>query len=85
MVLRSACRKTEAVDLDEGEYFDWQLEGCRVETIEGREIGLVKELMRTGGTEILVVTGEKEYLIPFANAICIEVDIEQQVDPHRSA
>jgi len=48
-------------------------------------IGEVRELMRTGGTELLVVAGEtKEYLIPFANAICVEVDIENKlirVDP----
>ncbi len=41
--------------------------------------------MRTGGTEMLVVDGRsKEYLIPFANAICVEVDIENKlirVDP----
>ncbi len=75
----------ETVELEEGEFFDWELEGCRVETIDGTELGTVKELMRTGGPEILVVAGaEKEYLIPFAEAICVEVDIEKQlikVDP----
>jgi len=74
----------DAVELDEGEYFDWQLEGCTVETLEGDSIGQVTEVMRTGGTELLVVKGEKEYLIPFANAICVEVDIENKlirIDP----
>lgn len=74
----------EAVLLEEGEYFDWQIAGCRVETVEGDPIGTVREIMRTGGTEILVLDGEKEYLIPFAEAICVEVDIENKlikVDP----
>lgn len=72
--------ETEAVELDEGEYFDWELEGCAVETIAGERIGTVKELMRTGGTELLVVTGEtKEYLIPFAETICTEVDVENKL------
>lgn len=71
--------ESDAVELDEGEYFDWQLVGCRVVTVSGDEIGKVRELMRTGSTEILVVDGEKEYLIPFANAICTEVDIENGV------
>lgn len=72
--------KTEAVELDEGEFFDWELENCEVETIEGEKIGVVKELMRTGGTELLVVKGaEKEYLIPFAETICTEVDIENKL------
>jgi 16S rRNA processing protein RimM len=75
----------EVVDLEEGEYFDWQLAGCKVETVDGTTIGTVKELMRTGGTELLVVAGEaKEYLIPFAEAICVEVDTQNElirIDP----
>ena len=77
--------ESEAVDLEADEYFDWELTGCKVETVSGQLIGNVRELMRTGGTELLVVEGEaKEFLIPFANAICIEVDIENKlikVDP----
>lgn len=72
--------ETDVIELDEGEFFDWDLESCEVETIEGEKIGVVKELMRTGGTEILVVVGEtKEYLIPFAETICVEVDIENKL------
>lgn len=77
--------ETEAVELDDDEFFEWQLAGCAVETIDGTPVGEVIELMRTGGTELLVVKGEaKEYLIPFAEAICVEVDIENKlikVDP----
>lgn len=70
----------EAVELDEDEFFDWQLENCAVETVEGLKLGRVKELMRTGGTEILVVEGaEKEYLIPFAETICVEVDAKNKL------
>lgn len=75
----------EAVELEEGEFYDWELEGCRVVTTDGTELGTVRELMRTGGTEILVVQGtEKDYLVPFAEAICTEVDIENElitIDP----
>ena len=71
--------------LGEGEFFDWQLAGCEVETLEGERVGTVREIMRTGGTELLVVeNGEQEYLIPFAEAICPEVDVEKKrivVDP----
>ncbi len=72
--------ESEVFALEDGEFYDWQLEGCSVETIEGEKIGVVKELLRTGGTEILVVTGaEKEFLIPFATAICTEVEIENKL------
>ena len=70
----------EAVELDADEFYDWQLQDCAVETIEGLKLGKVKEVLRTGGTEILVVAGEaKEYLIPFAETICREVDIENKL------
>lgn len=72
--------ETEAVELETDEYFDWELENCTVESIEGTRIGTVKEVMRTGGTEVLVVTGEaKEYLIPFAETICVEVDVKNKL------
>lgn len=72
--------ETEAVELEADEFFDWELKDCAIETIEGEKIGTVREVMRTGGTEILVVVGEaKEYLIPFAETICTSVDIENKL------
>ncbi|HEX8286362.1 MAG TPA: ribosome maturation factor RimM [Pyrinomonadaceae bacterium] len=72
--------ESETVALDEDEFFDWQLEDCSVETVEGEKIGTVREVMKTGGTEILVVqSGDKEFLIPFAGAICTEVDVENKL------
>jgi len=76
--------ESDAVALEEGEFFDWQLEGCTAVTVDGVTLGTVKELMRTGGTEVLVVEGDREYLVPFAESICTEVDIENKrilVDP----
>lgn len=70
----------EIVELEEDEFFDWQLAECAVETVDGENLGKVSELMRTGGTEVLVVKGaEKDYLIPFAETICVEVDIENKL------
>jgi 16S rRNA processing protein RimM len=77
--------ESETVELEEDEFFDWELVGCAVETVEGETLGKVREVMRTGGTEILVVANEKkDYLIPFAETICPEVDVENKlirVDP----
>jgi len=72
--------ESEAVELETDEFFDWELTGCRVETINGENVGTVREVMRTGGTEILVIAGdEKEFLIPFAETICVEVDVDKKV------
>lgn len=76
---------SDVVELGEGEYFEWELAGCAVETIEGEKVGIVEHLLRTGGTEVLVIRGDdKEYLIPFAETICVDVDIENKlirIDP----
>lgn len=87
-VLRNAevcIDEADAVELEEGEYFDWELEGCEVETVEGERLGIVREVMRTGGTEVLIIDGSaKELMVPFAEAICIKVDIEGKriiIDP----
>ena len=76
--------ETDVVELDADEFFDWQLAGCEVYDTQGNVIGEVIEIMRTGGTEVLIVQGEKEYMIPFAEAICTEVDVENKrivIDP----
>ena len=72
--------ESEVIELAENEFFDWELENCEVETVTGEKIGRVKELLRTGGTEILVVQGaDKDYLIPFAETICTEIDVENKL------
>lgn len=72
--------ESEAVELEEDEFYDWELIDCTVETTDGDKIGTVSEVMRTTGTENLVVKGKaKDYLIPFAETICIEVDVENKL------
>ena len=83
-----AVPESERVELDEDEFYDWELTGCQVETIEGEKLGLVREVLRTGGdAEVLVVENTdagREHLIPLAETICVEIDIENKlirVDP----
>jgi 16S rRNA processing protein RimM len=77
-----AVPESEAVELEEGEFYDWQLEGCRVETVEGREVGTVREVLHTGGeAPVLVILDEKgrENLVPFAESICVEIDVDAKL------
>ncbi|HWS89152.1 MAG TPA: ribosome maturation factor RimM [Pyrinomonadaceae bacterium] len=82
-----AVPESEAVELEEGEFYDWQLQGCRVETVEGREVGTVREVLHTGGeAPVLVILDERnrENLVPLAQSICVEVDVDRKlirVDP----
>jgi len=41
--------------LENGFYYDFQLLGCLVETVDGRELGRVVELITLGQTSLLVV------------------------------
>jgi 16S rRNA processing protein RimM len=73
-----AVPESEAVELEEGEFYDWQLEGCRVETIEGRQVGTVREVLHTGGEAAVLVIrdeGGRENLVPLAESICVEVNV----------
>lgn len=48
-----------------GDYYWVDLEGLRVRTIDGVDLGVVSHLLATGANDVLVVQGERERLIPF--------------------
>jgi 16S rRNA processing protein RimM len=77
-----AVPESEAVELEEGEFYDWQLEGCRAETVEGRALGTVREVLHTGGeAHVLVIRdeAEREHLVPLAESICVEIDTDAKL------
>lgn len=76
----------ERVELPAGSFYEWQLAGCRVETIDGKVVGSVRRIMRTGGVEILVVDGpdDREMLVPMVSDICVKINVVQKlirIDP----
>lgn len=80
--------EAERVELADGEFYDWELEGCLVENKLGEAIGKVREVMRTGGVELLVVEVEddarREVFIPMAEPIVVEINIAMKkilIDP----
>jgi 16S rRNA processing protein RimM len=81
-----AVPEADRVLLPEDYFYHWELEGCSVKTVVGSEIGNVREVMRTGGVELLVVkdnTG-KDHLVPMVASIIVEVDISRKsivIDP----
>jgi len=64
--------------LPEGEFYWYELIGCRVQTSGGRIIGTVKEIWETGAHDVMVVEGEdgRSCLVPTARALMKEVDVE---------
>lgn len=76
----------DLVELEHDEFFHFQLIGCAVFTLNGAPVGRVTRVMETAGTPLLVVDDGhgSERLIPFAESICPEVDIEAKqirIDP----
>lgn len=81
-----AVPEADKVELDEDEYYDWELEGCRVETVGGQPVGHVTGIMRTGGASLLLVAGDdsESKLVPMVSSILVSVDKENRmiiVDP----
>jgi len=65
----------DRVQLEADEFYDWELEGCSVNTVDGTPVGIVSSVLKTGGTEILVVNDQDvERLVPLAAAIVKEID-----------
>ncbi|HEV2905470.1 MAG TPA: ribosome maturation factor RimM [Pyrinomonadaceae bacterium] len=76
----------DRVELPKDSFYEWELIGCRVETVVGAHIGEVAEVMRTGGVEILKVIDDtgRDRLIPMASDIVVEIDKEKKlvrIDP----
>jgi len=68
------------------EYYDHQLEGLRVCTVGGVDVGTVSEVLHTAAGELLSVkTAEgDEVLVPFVNAIVPTVSLAEgvvEIDP----
>lgn len=56
--------------------YTFQLVGLRVETGDGRFLGVVQEVISTGAHPIYQVRGERELLIPGAPGVVTSVDLE---------
>lgn len=75
--VRALCGSLLTVDVEQfpeladGEYYWHQLEGLKVMTISGDELGVVDHLLETGANDVLVVRGiassldQRERLIPY--------------------
>ena len=71
-------REEERVKTGDGEYLHADLIGCTV--LADQPVGVVRGVEEFGGTPLLRVesAGGREILIPFAKAICREIDVESK-------
>lgn len=59
-----AVPRNELPPLPEDEYYWADLEGLRVITVDGVDLGRVDHLIETGANDVMIVRGDRERLIP---------------------
>lgn len=64
--------------LDDGEYFNHDLEGCRVFNQEHIECGVVSKVVDGGNYNYLRIKGNKSGLVPFIDSFIIDVNIDNK-------
>ena len=72
----------ELPDIDDpDEFYDHQLEGLAVVTVDGRDVGTVVEVLHTPGGELLSVRAESggEVLVPFVGEIVTSVSLAEGI------
>lgn len=77
-------------DLEDGEFYWYQLEGLRVETLEGQLLGRIDHMLETGSNDVMVVkpcegsVDTRERLLPYLPDLYVKhIDLQaglMQVD-----
>jgi 16S rRNA processing protein RimM len=72
-------------DLEEGEYWQAELVGCRVLTPSGDDLGVVGGVVEGPAQDLIsIVSGDGEFLVPLVKEIVVAVDIDARrvtIDP----
>jgi 16S rRNA processing protein RimM len=64
---------------EKGSYYTFHLKGCQVFASDGDYIGIVTDILGSGGAEILKVDKEgEETLIPFAESYLRSIDLDRR-------
>lgn len=72
--------------LEEDEFYYHEIIGCTVKTLNGEEVGKIKEILSPGANDVWVIKGEKgkEILIPYIEDVVKEVNVKEKlvlIDP----
>lgn len=62
---------------EEGEFYWADLVGLDVVNLQGEHLGQVIDLLETGANDVLVVKGDRERLLPYVDAIVLEVNLAE--------
>ncbi|HHV79747.1 MAG TPA: 16S rRNA processing protein RimM [Firmicutes bacterium] len=73
-----AVERSQAVPIPEGHYYIFEIVGMRVQTVDGRYVGRVKEVLKLPANDVFVVEGaesRRDILIPAIKQVVTAVDV----------
>ena len=65
--------------LDENEFYYYQIIGCTVQTTDGKKVGKIKEIIKSPANDVWVISPDqsgKEILVPYVKQFVKKVDVE---------
>ncbi len=72
--------RTQLPSLPQGDYYWSELIGCKVLTLDGIELGMLDHFFSTGANDVMVVTGERERLIPYIkDSVVRSIDLNNKI------
>jgi 16S rRNA processing protein RimM len=73
--------RKNAVKLSEGRYFIFDLIGMEVFELDGKRLGILKDVLQTGSNDVYVVKNDqnKEILIPALKSVIKEVSVGDKI------
>jgi 16S rRNA processing protein RimM len=74
-----AIPEEEIGSLSADQFFIHDLMGMRVQLKDGKVVGTVRNVLKTGGGDLLEVGEQGEILIPFTTEICVDVSLEDRI------
>jgi 16S rRNA processing protein RimM len=72
--------ESQLTELDEHEYYYYEIIGCEVFTSDNKSVGVVKEILSPGANDVWVVKQSKgkDILIPYIEEIVIDIDVAEK-------
>ena len=67
-------------DLDDDEFYYFEIIGCVVKSVEGEVIGEISDVLRTGANDVWTVKreGQKDVLVPYIEQVVKTVNIHEK-------
>ncbi|MEO4053548.1 ribosome maturation factor RimM [Solibacillus sp. CAU 1738] len=66
-------------ELDENEYYHFEIKDCEVYSEEGELIGVVSDILETGANDVWEITAKgKKHYIPYIADVVKEIDVDEK-------